>query len=165
MHLRQVHSDARGGVLLGWQNVEVFTIRSSERVLFYVDFDGFDRSFYYGHRFLLMPTPPVFSYYSRLEFELRYRPLLHEVGLTEFGACAFLRVLSTAYRGVPSTFETPTALCIGRPAILPLLTALLDVIGQRSPLKIVHGMEYDAARSLVALDQLACIDRSAPRHC
>lgn len=161
VRLRQVHSDPRARVLLGWQNVEVFAVRPSERVRFYVGVDAFDWGSYSGHRFLLIPTPPVFSYYSRLAFESRYRPLLHAVALTEFGACAFLRVLYTAYRGVPSTFGKPTSLRVGRPALLPLSPALLDVIRRLNPLTIVHGTEYDAAQSLVALNQLTCIDWSA----
>lgn len=103
IRLRQVHSDPRVCVLPGWQNVEIFAALSSEWIRFYVDVDKFDWGSYYCHWFLFIPTTPFSFYYNRLAFDSRYRPLFHVVGLTEFGACAFLRVLYTAYRGVQAT--------------------------------------------------------------
>lgn len=110
VRLRQVYSGPRARVLLDWQNGEVFVVRLSERVRGYVGNDEFDCGSYYGHLFFLSLTPPVLFYYSRLAFDLRYRPFFHAIILTEFGACAFLRVLYTASRGVSNTFGKSTAL-------------------------------------------------------
>lgn len=50
---------------------------------------------------------------------------------------------------------------IGRSAPLPLWTAILDDIWRQNPLKIVHGTDYNAVQSQVALDKLGWTDRSA----
>lgn len=73
--------------------MEIFDDRPSKRVLFCVGVDEFGWGSYYGHRFLLIPTLLILSYYSRLAFDSRYKPLLQAVRLTEFGAGAFLCVL------------------------------------------------------------------------
>lgn len=65
----------------------------------------------------------------------------------EFCACAFLRVrvLDTANRGVTSVFGKLTPLRCGQPALLPLLSYLLNVLRRLDAHVIVQGKEYDAA--------------------
>lgn len=128
MCFRQVYSNPRTLVLLGWQNVEILAVRLSKRVLFYVGDDCFAWGFYYGHRFLHIPTLSVFSYYSCFALDSRYHSLIYAVGLMQFGAFAFLRVLYTDYKGVPCTFGKLTALCIGSLAPLPFSMALINVV-------------------------------------
>lgn len=151
MRLRRVHSDPLAKVLLGWQNVEVFAVHMFERVQFYVCVDSFGWGYYYGHRFLLIPTPPVLTYYSHLTFDSDYHSLFHPAALTEFGAYTLMRVLYTALRVVPSIFGMPTAVRVGRSNLLPLSSALLDVVRQLNPHAIVPETEFDAVQSLVAL--------------
>lgn len=73
VRLRQVRSDHRACVLLGQQNIEITAVRPSGRIWFIVGVDDFDWGLYYGHRFLLIPSPPDFSKYSCLAFDLHYR--------------------------------------------------------------------------------------------
>lgn len=128
VRLRHDYSDPWAGVMLGWQDVEILAFCPSEKPQFYVSVDEFGWRSNYGHRFLLIPTPPVFFSDSHLAFNLRYRPLLRGVSLTKFSACTFLCVLCTAYRGVSNIFGKSTALRTGRPALWSLLSALLEVI-------------------------------------
>lgn len=125
---RQDHSDPRARVLLGWQNVEVFAARSFYRSQIEVGVGDFEWVFYYRHWFLLILTQPVYSSCSRLAFSLRYSTSLCVVALTEFSACSFLRVLYKTHCDVSSIFNKPAGLCVGRPALLPLLSAHLDVV-------------------------------------
>lgn len=67
----------------------------------------------------------------------------------------------TEYGSWHGTFGKPTALRIGWPALLPISAALFQVIRQPNLLKTVHRTDCDATRSLVLLNQLTCVDRSA----
>lgn len=106
---------------------------------------------------MLIPTPAVFSYYSRLAFNPRYRQLFCEAALTEFGVCSILPVLHTAYCGVSSLLGKPIALSIVRLTLLLLPPAIREVIRRLNALSFVHGAKYDAAHSSLAFDQQTCI--------
>lgn len=77
-----------------------------------------------------------------------------------FGAHAFLRIRHTAYRSVSTTFRKLTALCISHIALQPLWTALLNIIRQFNPPRVVKEKEYGAAQSLVVLNYVAYIECS-----
>lgn len=89
--------------------------------------------------FQVIPTPCIISYYSRLAFDSRYRPLLRWSALAEFGVYTFVRVLFTAYYGVPRVFGKPTPLHSWRPAFLPFSNFHLVVIRQLDPMLTVDG--------------------------
>lgn len=125
---RKDHFDPRDRVLLRWHNVEVFAVRPFKWSQFYIGVNNFGWNFHYGHRFLLISTPFVSSFYSHLAFNPCYCSLLQAAALTKLSACAFLQVLNTAYRGVSSISSMCTALPTERVALSLLMPTLLDVV-------------------------------------
>lgn len=60
VRFRQVRPELWALFLVRMAQVEVFDVRTSERIPFYVASNGFGWGSYYGFRFLLIPMPPVF---------------------------------------------------------------------------------------------------------
>lgn len=89
VRLLQVHLDTLARVLLDWQHVKFFVMRPRERTKVYVGVEAFRWNGLHGRRFLIIPAPFDFLYYSSLDFDSIFRPLFCLIAPTEFRACAF----------------------------------------------------------------------------
>lgn len=89
VHFRQSYFFPQARVLLESKNFVLLGVCLSEKSQCYVGLGNFGWGLYHGLWLLLLPTSPVFFFYSRLAFNPRYRLLPCVVSLTEFGACNF----------------------------------------------------------------------------
>lgn len=138
--------------------MEVFAVRPEIRSRFYVSVDAASWSSLRTNRLLLVPTPPVFSYYSNLFLDGAYSRLVLNIARSEFAVCTLMQFLWVAASGLTDTFAVDSRLRVGQTYLIALdapMIALIEGVGVKN---IFLDSSFDMVTALRARSVMTSID-------
>lgn len=96
---------------------------------------------------LLVPTPPVFSYYSDLVIKEPFQNLIFTIARTELAVCVLIQFMSAASAGFSEAFGCNSRLVASTPCLIVMSSILSDLIKLVGIGSILHGNGFDLASS------------------
>lgn len=125
-----------------WHFVEAYVVPICQRSRFYFPADCPDWWNMETHRALLVPTPPVFSYYSSWAFEGDFCRLIFSVAMIEFAVSAALQFLLVASEGVTTAFGLDNRVIPGKTLLVALRTKSISLIDPFDLREVIYDSHY-----------------------
>lgn len=142
------------GVIVGWQNVEMYSVRPVDQACNYVSIALASWESLLTNRLLLVQTPHIFlittTWNRMLSSDHALLPL--------FAVSTAVQFLSLACGGVSDTFDLDSRLLFSPGCLAGIENSLEDLIGQANICSIVHGSDFDTASSVFSWRMMRGVD-------
>lgn len=143
-------------VFVGPHNVEICVICPFDRPCYYVSTTLASEEGLYMSRLLPVPARSIVYNYSSLALDGEFRTVIFTVARANLAVCTALLLSYLACDGISETININNPLALFSDCLVRIEAGLTYLVNEMDICSIVHGFDFDTAKSVFCLAHDAC---------